>query len=57
VALVGEVGAAVEADATLGGAVSDSWIAGVETFQGRNDGGAFMRRVVTLAYETMRDAP
>lgn len=55
--VLAEIGAAVEADPTLGGAVSDSWVAGVETFQGRNDAGAIMRRVVTLSYETMRDGP
>jgi len=46
---------ALGVDQTLGGAVSDSWVAAIETAQGRTQKGAYVRRVVTLAFERLVD--
>lgn len=50
-----ELETALRADSTLGGAVADSWVSGVDMFQERNEEGAEVRRVVTLSYEALQD--
>lgn len=54
-AILTELETELRADSTLGGAVKSSWVSEVDTFQDRNEGGCFSRRVVTLSYEDLQD--
>lgn len=54
-AILTELETELRADPTLGGAVADSWVSGVDLFQERDDEGATARRVVTLSYEELQD--